>query len=111
MSRNACFKIFIVALISILSSFVIGFVPVTSHISSIFAQMQNMYIAISAVIIALLLKKQKHYWLIMLGVAVIVAIVIQLFIVESSVLSLALLYKICAFIVYVYLIKLIQFMW
>ena len=110
MSKKVCFRIFAVSLIIILASFIINFTPVTSEISKVFTQMQNIYLSVSAVIIALLLKKQRHYWLIMIGIAVIASIIIQLLIAGGSLLTIALLYKIIAFIIYVYLTVLIRYM-
>jgi hypothetical protein len=110
MSKKVCFRIFAVSLIIILASFIINFAPVTSEISKVFTQMQNIYLSVSAVVIALLLKKQRHYWLIMIGIAVIASIIIQLLIAGGSLLTIALLYKIIAFIIYVYLTVLIRYM-
>lgn len=111
MSRKTCFMIFIAAVIVIMASFVAGFSPVTSEVSKVFAQMCGLYLALAAVIASLLLSKQKHYWLIMLGIAVVVAVLIQLLVVGGSLMAVALLYKIIAFIVYAYLIQLMRYMW
>lgn len=111
MSRKTCFMIFIAAVVVIMASFVIGFSPITSEVAKVFAQMESVYIALPAVITALLLSKQKHYWLIMLGLALIIAAVVQLVITGGTLISMALLYKTIAVIVYVYLICLIRFMW
>ncbi len=111
MSKRTCFMIFIVAVIAIMVSFILNFAPVTAQVAAIFAAMQNPWLAGSAAVAALLLLKQKHYWLIMLGLAVVAAAVIQLFIVGGALISVALVYKIAAFIVYAYLVALIRFMW
>lgn len=103
--------IFIAAVIVIMTSFVANFSPVTGEVSKVFTQMCGLYLSIAAVITSLLLSKQKHYWLIMLGIAVIASILIQLFVVGGSLLTIALLYKIIAFIVYVYLVQLMRYMW
>lgn len=110
MSKKVCFRIFAISLIVILASFIINFAPITTEVSNIFAQMQSVYIAVSAVAAALLLKKQRHYWLIMIGLAVIVSIIIQLLITGGSLLTIALLYKIVAFIIYAYLCELVRYM-
>ena len=78
MSKKICFRTFAISLIVVLASFILNFTPITSEISNIFTQMQNIYLSISAVVIALLLKKQRHYWLVMIGIAVITCIIIQL---------------------------------
>ncbi len=111
MSRKTCFMIFIAAVVVIMASFVAGFSPVTKEVSKVFAQMCGLYLALAAVITSLLLSKQKHYWLIMLGIAVVAAVVIQLLVVGGSLMTVALLYKIIAFIVYAYLIQLMRYMW
>ncbi len=111
MSRKTCFMIFIAAVIVIMASFVVGFSPVTNEVSKVFAQMCGLYLSLAAVITSLLLSKQKHYWLIMLGIAVVAAVLIQLFIAGGSLMTVALLYKIIAFIVYAYLIQLMRYMW
>lgn len=111
MSRKTCFMIFIAAVVIIMASFVAGFSPVTREVSNVFAQMCGLYLALAAVITSLLLSKQKHYWLIMLGIAVVASVLIQLLIVGGSLMTVALLYKIIAFIVYAYLIQLMRYMW
>jgi len=110
MSKKVCFRIFIIATVIILTAFVAHLSLITKEVSAVFTQMQNLYVALSAVIISLLMTKTKHYWLIMLGVAVIAAILIQAFVIGGAVMTIALLYKIIAFIVYVYLIALMRFM-
>ena len=110
MSKKTCFMIFIAAMVIILASYVLNFAPVTREVNAVFSQMQNIYIAASAVIISLLMSKSKHYWLIMLGIAIIAAGVIQVVVQGSSLMTLALLYKAIAFIVYVYLVALARFM-
>lgn len=110
MSKKTCFMIFIIAVVAIMASFVANFTPITSEVAKVFAQMQNLYIALAAVIISLLLAKQKHYWLLMLGVAVIAAAIIQTVVMGQALMSIALLYKIIAIIVYAYLVALMRFM-
>lgn len=111
MSKTVCFRIFAIALAVILAAYVANIGLITREVGAVFAQMQNIYLAISAVVLSLLMTKTKHYWLIMLGVAVLAAVVIQAVIAGGTLLTIALLYKIIAFIVYVYLIALIRYMW
>lgn len=110
MSKKTCFMIFIVSLVVILASYVAHFNPVTKEVGAVFGTMQNIYIALSSVIISLIMTKTKHYWLIMLGISVVAAAVIQVFVSGASLMTMALLYKIIAFIVYVYLVALVRFM-
>ena len=110
MSKKTCFLIFIAALVIILASYALNFSPVTREVSAVFTQMQNVYIAASAVIIAFLMSKSKHYWLIMLGIALIAAGIIQVVVQGGVLMSVATLYKAVAFLVYVYLVALIRFM-
>ncbi len=110
MSRRSSFIIFIIATIVMMASFVINFSPVTAPVARTFAAMQNMYIALTAVIASLLLIKQKYYWLEMLGVAVIAAIIIEVVVLSGTLVSLAVLYKIIAIAVYAYWIQLMRFM-
>lgn len=110
MSKKTCFIIFIIAMIAILASYIFNFTPITKECNAIFAQMQNIYVALAAVIFALLLRKVKYYWLIILGLAIITAIVIQYFVMGASLTVFAVLYKALAFIIYVYLITLFRFM-
>ena len=110
MSRRSSFIIFIIATIVMMASFVINFSPVTVPVARTFAAMQNMYIALTAVIASLLLIKQKYYWLEMLGVAVIAAIIIEVVVLSGTLTSLAVLYKIIAIAVYAYWIQLMRFM-
>lgn len=109
MSKKSCFVIFIIILWAVLASYVAKIGIITKETNAIFANMQNIYVAISAVLISLLVSKSKHYWLIMLGIAVIASIVIEL-VLGGTVISLAVLYKIIAFIVYVYLVMLSRYM-
>jgi hypothetical protein len=110
MSKKTCFLIFIAALVIIIASYVLNFSPVTREVNAVFAQMQNIYIVASSVIIAFLMSKSKHYWLIMLGLAFIAAGVIQVAVQGGALMSVATLYKAVAFIVYVYLVQLVRFM-
>ena len=110
MSKKMCFKIFIFALIGILVSFVINFKPVTSVVSSIFSEMQGIYLSIIAVVSALLMKKNRHYWLTMFGLALIVAVALEFFVGSGNIISIAIIYKILAFVVYTFLVRLIIFM-
>lgn len=109
MSKKTCFVIFAIAIVAILASYAAHFSLVTKEVSAVFAQMQNVYIALSSVILSLIMTKTKHYWLIMLGVSVVVAGAVQILF-GGSLLTIALLYKILAFIVYVYLVALLRFM-
>lgn len=110
MSKKTCFMIFVIAVIAIIAAFILKISAVTSPVEAIFAAMKNPYVAGSAVILSLLLNKQKHYWLLMLGCALIAAIVIQLVFGGAFALW-PIAYKALAFMVYVYLITLIRFMW
>lgn len=111
MSRKTSFMIFTIALIAILVSYIANFAVVTKEVNAVFSAMQNIYVAISAVVLALLISKTKHYWLIMLGVSVVAAIIIQVVIGGGALMSVALLYKVAAFIVYTYLVQLVRYMW
>lgn len=110
MSKKTCFIIFVIAMATILVSYVFNFVPITKQVNAVFSQMQSVYIAVPAVILALLLRKIKYFWLIMLGLAVIAAIVVQTVILGSALSAFALIYKAVAFIVYAYLVVLSCFM-
>lgn len=110
MSKKTCFIIFVVALVAILASFVLNFTPITREVNAVFAQMQNLYIALAALVISFIISKNKHYWLIMLGVSIVVAGIIQVFIEGAALMSIGLLYKAVACLVYVYLVALIRFM-
>ncbi len=110
MSRRSSFIIFIIATIVMMASFVLNFSAVTSPVSHTFVAMQNMYLALTAVIASLLLIKQKYYWLEMLGVAVIAAIIIEVVVLGGALMSMAVLYKIVAIAVYAYWIQLMRFM-
>jgi hypothetical protein len=111
MSKKVCFKIFIFALIGVMTSFVIKFNPVTSVVSSIFFEMQGLYLSIISVISALLIKKNRHYWLTLFGIALIVAIGLEFFVGSGNIISLAIIYKILAIVAYAFLSRLILFMW
>lgn len=110
MSKKMCFTIFVIALIVILMSFVLKFAPVTREVNAVFAQMCNIYLALSAIIISLILAKTKHYWLTMIALALLTAAVIQVVVLGGALMSVALLYKFIAFLVYVYIITLIRYM-
>ncbi len=110
MSKKTCFMIFIVAVTVIMASFVLHFSPVTMPVSKIFYAMQNLYIALSAVIAALLLLKQKYYWLIMLGCGLFIVALIQMFLIGGAIISVAALYRVLAFLVYAYLVILARHM-
>ena len=111
MSKKVCFRIFVISLSVILAAYVANLALITKEVNAVFTQMQNLYVALSAVILSLLMTKTKHYWLIMLGVAVLAAGIIQAVLAGGTLLSIALLYKIMAFIAYVYLVALVRYMW
>ncbi len=110
MSKKTCFMIFVTAVIALIAAYVLRVGAVTSQAENIFAAMRSPYIAGAAVVLALLLNKQKHYWLIMLGCAVLTAVLIQLFIAGGSLTVWGIVYKTAAFLVYAYLVTLIRFM-
>lgn len=110
MSKKTCFTIFVVAIIAIITSFILNISTVKTPVESIFHAMKHPYLAIPALVIALLLRKQKHYLLLMIGCATITAIILQMFVLGTSFAILPIIYKIVAFIVYAYLITLIRFM-
>ena len=110
MSKRSCFIGFIITLAVVLASFVLHFSPVTAPVAKIFYAMQNPYIALSAVIAALLLLKQKYYWLIMLGCGLFIVALMQLFLIGGALISAAALYRVLAFLVYAYLVILARHM-
>ena len=110
MSRKACFLIFVISLVTILAAYIFKFSIVTKEVGTTFAEMQNIYIALASVITAVLLAKSKHYWLIMIGMAVIISIVTHVVIAGGTLMTIALLYKILASLVYIYLVQLVRYM-
>ena len=110
MSKKTCFLIYAIALPVILISYIINFSPVTKEVTNIFTSMQNIYLASSSVLLSLIIKKQKYYMLLHLGLAVITAVIIQLFIIKGAVISLSLLYLIIAYMVYNYFYQQIRYM-
>lgn len=110
MSRKTCFLIFVIALIALIAAFLFKINVITSHAMAIFAAMKNPYIAGSAIILAVLLSKQKYYWLLILACAIIAAVLVQMFVVGGALAFWPLLYKTLAFMVYAYLILLIRYM-
>ncbi|MDY4884631.1 MAG: hypothetical protein SO141_00025 [Alphaproteobacteria bacterium] len=110
MSKKTCFLIFVAAVIIIALSFIFKIAEVTVPVNLLFGSMKNPYIAGSAVVLALLFNKQRHYWLIMIACALLAAIVVQMLIAGGTFEVYAIMYKALAFLVYVYLIMLIRFM-
>ncbi len=110
MSKKTCFMIFVVSVIVIMAAYILRIGAVTAQVEQVFSAMRSPYIAGAAVVLALLLNKQKYYWFIMLGCAVLTAVLVQLFVVGGSLAALALVYKTVAFLVYAYLVALIRFM-
>ncbi len=93
-----------------MASFIFGFGVVTVPVSETFAAMKGLYLAIAALVVSLLLLKQKYYWILILGCAVVAAVLLQLLVVGGSVMSIVVLYKIAAFVVYSYLVQLVRFL-
>ena len=110
MSKKTYFTIFAVALIVIFASYMTNFSLITKEVNAIFQNMKNIYVAIAAVALALLLTKTKHYWLVMLGASIVAAIIIQVVLGGGAIVSIALLYKVLAFLVYAYLVQLVRLM-
>lgn len=110
MSKKTCFMIFTVLVISLIAAFILNISEITMPAQKVFSTMKNPYIAISAIICALLLQKQKHYFLLMLACAILCAVLVQFFIVGGALAFYPILYKSLAFLAYVYLLVLIRFM-
>ena len=110
MSKKTCFLIYVIALPTLLISYIINFSPITKEANQIFSSMQNIYLAATATLLSLLLKKQKHYLILELGLSVITAIILQLFIIKGTLISLATLYLMIAYMVYNYLTIQIRYM-
>lgn len=110
MSKKTCFIIFVVTVVVLIVAFILKISQITVPVSSIFTAMKNPYIAGSAVLLSLLLHKQKHYGLIILGCAVLAAILIQLFVVGGALTLMPIVYKAAAFLVYAFLVMLLRFM-
>ncbi len=110
MSRRSSFVLFVIVSIVIMTSYILNFSTVTSPVSQTFSVMQNMYVALTGVIASLLLIKQKYYWLEILGVAIIAAVIIEVVIMGGALMSIAVLYKIIAIAVYAYWVQLMRFM-
>lgn len=110
MSKKTCFMIFVVSVIVIMAAYILRIGAVTTQVEQVLSAMRSPYIAGAAVVLALLLNKQKYYWFIMLGCAVLTAVLVQLFVVGGGLAVLALVYKTVAFLVYAYLVALIRFM-
>lgn len=110
MSKKACFLTFVIATTLIMACFVLNFSPVTSHVSAVFSAMQGIYLSVIAIITALLLHKQKFYWLIILGCAILASVIIQYFVMGGAIFTVAVLYKIVAFTVYAFWVLLMRYM-
>jgi len=110
MNKKICFAIFVAVLITLIAG-VLFHIGVINHTrDAVFAQMQNFYVCISAIVCAILLAKQKYYWLLVIGCAIIAAILIQLLVVGhlGSIYIIAM--RAAAFLAYAYLTALIRFM-
>lgn len=110
MSKKTCFMIFVIAVVALIAAFILKISALTTPAVLIFGNMKNPYIAVGAIILSLLLNKQRHYWLLMSACAVIAAILIQIFVIGGTLAFWPILYKTAAFLVYAYLITLIRFM-
>lgn len=110
MSKKTCYSLFAAASILLIAAIVFKINAVTIPAQSIFAAMKNPYLAGSAVLISLLLKKQKHYGLIILGCAVLAALLVQLFVIGGALTLMPVVYKSAAFLVYAFLVTLLRFM-
>ena len=109
MSRKSYLATLVIALIAILAAFVFNYTPLTSEISKVFGAMQILWLAGSASLISLALVKKSGYLLLSLGAAVIAAILIQWLVVGGTILSIELIYKVIAYLVYAYLIYLLHY--
>ena len=110
MSKKTCFTIFVIAIIAIIISFILKISTITTHVESIFYAMKHPYLAVPALIIALLLRKQKYFFLLMIGCSIVTATILQMFITGSGFAIIPIIYKAAAFLVYAYLTILIRFM-
>lgn len=109
MSKKAYLTVLVIALITILTALVLNYTPITREVSKVFSAMQILWLAGAAVLFSLALVKKSGYWLISLGLAVVVALLIQWLVIGGTVVSIALIYKIVAYLVYAYLVYFIRF--
>ena len=110
MSKKTCFLIYVIAIPTILISYIINFAPITNEISHIFSSMQNPYLASAATILSLLPQKTKHYLVYHLGLSIITVAIISLFITHTPLISLTTIYLIISYMVYNYLTLQIRYM-
>ena len=110
MSKKACFIVFVISLVTILVSHILGINVVNKEVALVWGQMQNVYIALTAIICSIFVSKTKHYWLIMIGLATITAAVVQTLVLHQALITIGLLYKIIAFLVYAYFFILCKYM-
>ncbi len=110
MNKKMCFLIFVAAVIALIAGIVFKIGVINNLRDAIFAHMQNFYVCVSAIVCAVLLAKNKYYWLLIIGCAVVAALLIQFFMVGniSNIYQISM--RAAAFLVYAYLTALIRFM-
>ena len=105
-----CFLIFVAALITIVAGFMFNIGSITSVTRAVFADMQGFYVCASGIILGLLLYKHKYYWLLLIGCAIVAAILIHLLVLGSLGTVYALAIRATAIMAYGYLTALVRFM-
>lgn len=110
MNRKMCFLIFVVAAITIVAGFLLNIGAIKSVTKEIFSDMQGFYVCAAGIIIGLLLYKHNYYWLLLIGCAIVAAILIHLIVLGGLGTVHALAIRAAAVMAYGYLTALIRFM-
>lgn len=103
---------YVIILATITAIFLIGILLNIKGIKGFYiatlAQMTVPEVIISAALVGFVFIGNKNYWLIVLGCAVIVSILIQLFLVGNGFVGYLILTRICAFIALVYAMNFVK---
>lgn len=110
MNKKMCFLIFVAAIITIIAGFLLNIGIIKSITKEILADMQGFYVCAAGVAIGLLLYKHKYYWLLLIGCAIIAAVLIHLLVLGGLGSVHALAIRAVAVMAYGYLTALIRFM-
>jgi len=110
MNKKMCFSIFVAAVITIIVGFLLNIGIIKNVTREIFTDMQEFYVCASGIAIGLLLYKNKYYWLLLIGCAIFVAVLIHLLLLGGLGSFQAMAIRAVAIMAYGYLTALIRFM-
>lgn len=109
MRKKSAYLYFLaVAAILIAAAFVLNISFIKSAVHSVLHMVSSPWVCAAAAVSAFIFTGNKHYWLVNIAVALIVAVLIQFFIIGGSFVPYTILMRALAFLCIVYVLNLVR---